>query len=429
MTDLAVQSKASRVKQALSAHSAMGVAISAVLYIICLSGTLSVFKEEISLFEQGRIPVVMALSGDALMTAADAGMQAEPDSAHLFIHMPTATKPYALVQTDNTESFITSEGKISAARNQPWTDFLIDLHYYLHLPKSFGMLIVAMFGVLLFAMSVSGILAHPKIFKDAFAFRRSKSEQIKQVDLHNRLSVWTMPFHLSNSLTGAMIGLATLSALAVAAMDYNGDTSAVFGPVFGTEPPVNEAPASMARIDLAMSHVTENYGDTRPVYAILHDPNTQGQYLQIMAEHPRRLIYAEKYNFNGAGEFIGTVGSSDGEIGQQVADSVYKIHFGAFGGLPVKLAFGVFGICLLFIITSGMKIYFIKQAAKGKAVPAIHRAWQAIVWGAPGLLAVTFLMTLAGVATTALQWVFWGGLALCICVQILREKRASLSIN
>lgn len=427
MTDLAIQSKPSRVKQALSAHSAMGVAISAVLYIICLSGTLSVFKDEISLFEQGRVPVVTALSGDALMTAADAGMQAEPDSAHLFIHMPTAAKPYALVQTDNTENFITPEGEISAARHQPWTDFLIDLHYYLHLPKSFGMLIVAMFGVFLFAMSVSGILAHPKIFKDAFAFRRTKSEQIKQVDLHNRLSVWTMPFHLSNSLTGAMIGLATLSALAVATMDYDGDTGAVFGPVFGTEPPVNEAPASMARIDLAMSQVTENFGHTRPVYAILHDPNTQGQYLQIMAEHPRRLIYAEKYNFNGAGEFLGTVGSSDGEIGQQVADSVYKIHFGAFGGLPVKIAFGVFGICLLFIITAGMKIYFIKQAAKGKAVPAIQRAWQAIVWGAPVLLAITFLMTRVGFAMPVLQWVFWGGLALYVCVQILREKRVNIS--
>lgn len=429
MTDTAVQSKPSRVKQALSAHSAMGVAISAVLYIICLSGTLSVFKDEISLIEQGGVPVVTALSGEALMTAADEGMLADPETAHLFIHMPTAAKTYALVQTDNTENFITSEGVIAATRHQPWTEFLVALHYYLHLPKSFGMMIVAMFGVFLFAMSISGILAHPKTFKDAFAFRRSKSEQIKQVDLHNRLSVWTMPFHLSNSLTGAMIGLATLSAVAVAAMDYNGDTGAVFGPVFGTEPPVNEASASMARIDLAAAHLTENFKDTRPVYVILHDPKTVGQYLQIMAEHPRRLIYAEKYNYNGDGEFIDTVGSSDGEIGQQVADSVYKIHFGAFGGLPVKLAFGIFGICLLFIIAAGMKIYFIKQAAKGKAVPAIQRAWGAIVWGAPALLAITFLMTLVGLSMAILQLTFWGGLALLMLVPILRQKVLTLSTN
>lgn len=48
----------------------MGLAISAVLYIICLSGTVSVFKDVISLFEQGDVPAVTALSGDALMIAA-----------------------------------------------------------------------------------------------------------------------------------------------------------------------------------------------------------------------------------------------------------------------------------------------------------------------------------------------------------------------
>ena len=99
---------------------------------------------------------------------------------------------------------------------------MIELHYYLHLPRSFGMQIVAIFGVFLFAMSVSGFLAHPNIFKDAFSFRKKRSARLKMVDLHNRLSVWTAPFHLSNSLTGAMIGLATISAIFVGMLKYDG---------------------------------------------------------------------------------------------------------------------------------------------------------------------------------------------------------------
>lgn len=399
------------VRRALSAHSVMGIALSAVLYIICLSGTISVFKEDIHKLEQRGEPRVEYLSPQSAQRAAEAGFNEEPTSAHLYIQMPSDGHSRALVQTDNQERYITAEGALSDEIAHPWSTFLIDLHYYLHLPKSFGMIVVAIFGVFLFAMSITGLLAHPNIFRDAFSFRRSKSEQIKKVDLHNRLSVWTAPFHISNSLTGAMIGLAVLSIAALAPMKYGGDRSAVFAPVFGGEPAVDESPAPMANIDKALRYMAENHSHKPPAYVILHDPKTAGQYLQIMAEHPRRLIYAEKYNFTGDGEFIDTVGSADGTIGQQVADSVYKVHFGQFGGLPVKLAFGIFGICLLYIITSGLRIYFLKRRNKGRGAPALEGAWKGLIWGAPVLMATSFAASTAlPLSAPMLTRLFWMGL-------------------
>ena len=403
--------KPSLVKRALSAHAVMGLAISAVLYIICLSGTVSVFKEDIHKLEQRGEPRVESLAPGSAQRAAEAGFAQEPTSAHLYIQMPSDGHSRALVQTDNQERYVNAEGALSDEIAHPWSTFLIDLHYYLHLPKSFGMIVVAIFGVFLFAMSISGLLAHPNIFRDAFSFRRSKSEQIKKVDLHNRLSVWTAPFHISNSLTGAMIGLAVLSIAALAPLKYGGDRHAVFAPVFGDEPVVDETPAPMANIDGALRYMAENHPEKPPVYVILHDPKTAGQYLQIMAEHPRRLIYAEKYNFTGEGEFIDTVGSADGTIGQQVADSVYKVHFGQFGGLPVKLAFGIFGICLLYIITSGLRIYFLKRRNKGRAAPALEGAWRGLIWGAPILMAASFAASQALPLTAPLiTRLFWLGL-------------------
>ncbi|RKQ71847.1 putative iron-regulated membrane protein [Litorimonas taeanensis] len=405
----------SLVKRALSAHAALGLAIAAVLYIIVLSGTVSVFKEDIHLIEQRGEPFVTDLTPAAAQSAAIEAMQMEPDSAHLYIHMPTPEQPRAIAQTDNVETYINSKGQMSDRIAHPWSIFLIDLHYYLHLPKSFGMIIVAIFGVFLFAMSITGLLAHPNIFKEAFTFRRSKSEQLKQVDLHNRLSVWTAPFHITNSLTGAMIGLAVLSAAAIAPLKYNGDTGAVFAPVFGAEPEVDMTKAPMANIEKALDYMAANHPDRPPLYVILHDPNTKGQYLQIMAEHKDRLIYAEKYNFDGNGNFIDTVGSADGTLGQQFADSVYRIHFGAFGGLPVKIAFGIFGLCLMFIITAGLKIYFLKRIQKGRAAPRLQGAWQGLVWGAPLLLGMTFLASrFIPVTQSHLAALFWGGLVLFI---------------
>lgn len=410
--------KPSLVKRSLSSHSILGVTISAILYIICLSGTVSVFKNEIARFEQKGEPNVTFLSSLAAQQAAENGFNADPETKHLFLHMPTKEYDRAIVETDNKEIYIDSEGALAESIAHPWSEFLIDLHYYLNLPMSFGMIVVAIFGVFLFAMSISGLLAHPKIFKDAFSFRRSKSPQLMYTDLHNRLSVWTAPFHLTNSLTGAMIGLFSLSVIALSPLKYDGDNDAVYAPVFGSEPVVDEAKAPLANIAKALVYMAQNYPDKAPMYIILHDPATKGQYLQIMAEHSRRLIYAEKYNFNGDGEFLGTVGSADGTVGQQVGDSVYKIHFGQFGGIAIKIAFGIFGISLLFIINAGMRIYLLKRRNKGRAMPGVEGAWAAVVWGAPALFIITFMMAwFIPASHSILLSTFWLGLLLCVLSQ------------
>lgn len=406
-----------RVQRAMSAHGILGVAIAAGLFLVCLSGTLSVFKDQFEVFEQRQdVPAVTALSGEALLHAAQEAMERDRETKHLIVYPPTDGGQHAIVGTDNKTHYADTQGRLTVEKEHPWSSFLIDLHYYLNLPHSFGMIVVAIFGVLLFAMSLSGVLAHPNIFKDAFSFRFGKSPRLMQTDLHNRLGVWTMPFHLSNSLTGAMIGLASVSALAIATLNYKGDTTAVFAPVFGAEPDVNLAPAPLARMDLALDFVEENYEFTTPVLLVLHDPSTKGQYLQVFAEHPDRLIYAEKYNFDGEGRFLGTVGSADGNLGQQIGDSVYKVHFGSFGGMPIKIAYAFFGLCLLFIIHSGMRVYFLKSEARGRNTSALYGAWLGLALGSPLLLVVTLPLSLAAPVTPEqLSIAFWLGLALCMC--------------
>lgn len=406
-----IKHQPSRVKRALSAHSAIGVFISSILYIICFSGTVSVFKNEIARFEQKNEPRVKSLSAKNTQIAAQNGFNEDPLTKHLYIHMPTKEYDRAIVETDNKEVYVDSFGQLFDEIAHPWSEFLIDLHYYLNLPKTFGMIIVAIFGVFLFSMSITGLLAHPRIFKDAFRFRRSKSKQLMYADLHNRLSVWTSPFYISNALSGAMIGLFTLSVMIIGPLKYNGDYQAVYAPVFGSEPIINETKAPLANIEKSLIYMADNYPNREPMYVILHDPHTEGQYLQIMAEHSERLIYAEKYNFNGNGDFLGTAGSADGAIGQQVADSVYKVHFGQFGGLFVKITYGIFGVALLFIIHAGMKIYFLKRRGKGTATPVFEGAWLGIVWGVPLLFLINFLLAnLNSVSSTALQFIFWIGL-------------------
>lgn len=399
-----------RVDRSLAAHSVMGLVISAVLYIVCVSGTLAVFEDEFGWWERPIAPVVTEVSPAAAQRAADYVLETQPDTTHLYLYLPQSNWPRFLAGGDEGLETMSVEGSPIGPYETAWNHFLIELHYYLSLPHSFGMIIVAVFGVMLIAMSISGFLAHPKIFKDAFRLKRSGQKRLIQADLHNRLSVWTAPFHIIVAGTGAVIGLFVVVAFILAQTSFNGDTRALAEGIFGAEGEVDSSPAPMPNIAAAMEKMKEVAPDRRPMLLIVHDPGTASQHVEISAEHSERLIYSENYVFTPEGEFEGIAGYSNGEAGKQIAYSVYRLHFGDFGGALMKMAYFFLGGILCLIIASGLNIYFLKQAEKGRPMTRLASGWSGIVWGTPGLLMLTLSTSLMGANEASMTALFWLGL-------------------
>lgn len=158
-------------------------------------------------------------------------------------------------------------------------------------------------------------------------------------------------------------------------------------------------------------------------YVIMHEPKTRGQHLQVLGIHPRRLVFGEYYNFDQDGEFIESVGMADGKIGQQVIASIYPLHFGSFGGLPVKAAYTLFGVALAYIISSGFKIYLLKRREKARPAPQLEAAWTSIVWGTPFALSLALLGSVTGtLSSAALPAVFWLSLGLVLFIAIMAQR-------
>src|SRR5690606_19595939 len=135
------------------------------------------------------------------------------------------------------------------------------------------------------------------------------------------------------------------------------------------------------------------------------------------------VIYGDNYPFNANGELTGNIGLSDGYVGQQVAASLYPLHFGSFGGLWVKLAYGVLGVLSCVMIASGFNIWLLKRRQRGRAVPALERAWDATLWGTPAVMTAVLLLAVAGIG--AIGWlvgVFWMGLGLAIAAAVIAAR-------
>ncbi|GGE81325.1 PepSY-associated TM helix domain-containing protein [Sphingomonas prati] len=408
---------ASTVRSALSAHAAMGLLAGALLYLVCLSGTVLVFYQEWQRIEQRDAPEMARIDPQAVqrgVAAVLAKEQGKPASAHLYVHMPVPELPRATITTDHQAVHLDAQGRIAAPELNHWSEFLYALHYTLNVPGVVGMTIVGALGMLMVALSVTGLIAHPRIFRDAFRLRARHGGGVGMADWHNRLSVWTLPFGLAIAITGAVIGLAGVGTAVLARVAYGGDIAAVYAPIFGKEAKPNAARAPVADVAAALVQMERVYPDIAVTYVTLHDPGTAGQHVQIVGRHARRLIFGEYYDFDAAGLFTGTARLADGAIGQQAAASNYNLHFGNYGGLPVKICYVMFGLALTIVSATGVYIWLGKRRRRGLREPWLRGAWHGVVWGAPVALIGTLGVRLVAGDAAPFTAIFWTGLLLAV---------------
>jgi uncharacterized iron-regulated membrane protein len=402
-------------QRALGGHAAIGLIAGGLLYLVSLSGALLVVRDHWTRWEQPDVVEMQAIAPDAVQRAIGAVMARDagrPPTTHLSVRLPGATFPRAIVTTDHGDLYIAPDGRIIGPATHRWTDFVANLHIYLHLPSTIGLVLVGMLGAMLASLLISGVIAHPRIFRDAFRLRARGPRQLARADWHNRLGVWTLPFGIAIALTGAFIGLATVGAGLIARSAYGGEIARVYAPIFGGETPPDKRAAPLPDVAAALRSLAAAFPDRTPTYVLLHDPGTAGQRVQILARPERRLIYGENHDFDARGRLTDVVGLSDGQAGQQVAASVYGIHFGDYGGIPIRLSYIAGGLALCAITGTGIALWLEKRRNRGRPGPRLEAMWTMLLWGAPMLIVAMAWAGGSGLPPAMMAGTFWTGLTI-----------------
>ena len=411
------------VRAMLAGHSALGLAFAALIYVVCLSGALAVFVQEFARWEQPDGPMVEATPAPeviaAMLRAGYARAQAEGAAHDIYLSGPLRSPGRMQVHYDDHEKGIEGEwladaqGQLAVPITAPWADFIGALHMQLHLPRTWGMYLVGLTGVALFSSLISGLLSHPRIFKDAFMLRRGGSLRLQEADLHNRLGVWGLPFHVVVSVTGALLGLSSLIVGVLALAAYDGDRGKAVAALFGPPPTNDSTPAPVPDIGAMILQVQASQPQAEFASAFVQHIGTAGQITQLGMHLPGRIAFSQAYRFGADGKMISAANAHEGRVGQWILTALQPLHFGWFAGIAGKLLYGALGLALAVVTHTGVTIWLARRRDKGRPAPGWEKTWAVVGWSQP-----------LGIATTALAAVLAAGVPL-IAVYLLTIAAAA----
>lgn len=284
----------------------------------------------------------------------------------IFVNAPKAHAPYY-----SADLYYSEDGKNGHARTA-WdtqtggqietkgkgiSKWIIGFHHHLMWPSQLGgaqigRLLTGIIGIALLLSIVSGIVAHTKIIQEFYTLRLWRSVRLRWQDTHKVLGLWSLPFSAMIAFTGAFIGIIAIMLPIVAMSMFKGDMQTMMQEMEFVPQQAAGIEAEMLDLDQVFDMQHErtgyhpfavriaNWGDENAVYQ-LRFPSDQ------LRNHEAILI-------NGAtGERLPPDPFERPTSTNRVMAAVSALHFGTFGGLPLKYLYFGLGVILTVIIALG----------------------------------------------------------------------------
>lgn len=249
-------------------------------------------------------------------------------------------------------------------RSKTLTGWLLELHYAFFLDHT-GLFLAGMFGVLLCLLGISGVWLYRGFWKNFFTLRWGRSARIFFSDLHKMVGISSVVFNLILGLTGAWWNLSHLIGhLMEDHAVAEGETAVEKD---SASPP--ERPRHFPH--LSLDQLVARTGEALPGFVATYvslPVDEPGGAITIYGHHadagPLRSPYGSHVAFHGDTGAPGeVVDIRQAGWGGQVLDSFRPLHYGTFGGLPVKILWAVLALAPGVLALSGTIIWWKRRAA------------------------------------------------------------------
>ncbi len=328
-------------------HSWLGLIAGLGLIVIGLTGSLLVFHDDIEAAINPELVTVTPtpagrLPAAELLVSAERQLPGysvagwlyqldEPEKADL-LYVRKHGSPDWLFATANQYT-----GEILASPRlgtETFTGWILDLHYQL-LADHTGLLIAGLLGLALFLLGVTGIYLYRAFWKNLVTFRWNASRRILFSDTHKFIGITSVAFNLILGFTGAWWNLTHVighwieghdEEKPAAAVRYYAEPLNIDALIADTD---KHIPGYLPRF---VSLPSEEGGWPVTFYGQAPGHFLTGPYGSTVSYDPQTHVFKESYDIRQAG------------LWSRIADTFTPLHYGTFGGLPVKILWCLGGL-------------------------------------------------------------------------------------
>jgi uncharacterized iron-regulated membrane protein len=344
-------------------HGWTGLLLGWVLFVMCLAGTLSVFKPEIGQWMRPE-NAAKADPADAVQAAATWLTANAKDSNAWYFNVPNARMNTVEATYDTGGDYLYRAldpvSGAPVARETMGGEFFYRLHFELELPYPWGRLLASIAGMVMLVALITGIIAHRRIFKDYFTFRPAKGQR-SWLDGHNALGVLATPFHLMITFTG-IVTLASLNMPWGITATYGNDLAAVYHDL---SPGVAERaranlPAPLAPVAPMLREAQRQLGGTIGRVYVINPGDKAGVVTVFRSDADQLGFNPAEMSFDGVtGQPISKWQENRGAI--QTYNVVYGLHMARFAPIFARWLYFLGGAMLTLAIATGMVLWIVKR--------------------------------------------------------------------
>lgn len=350
-------------------HGWAGIICMVPFLVICLTGSILVFKKEI---DSWLMPDIAALPVTAQPRLSLTELTArinqqlpnfEIGSWEIFpVGHDEADRVFVIKKGTDTWHKAHLNPQTGDLLSQPTetghylTDWLVELHYTLllndlnNLPEHMGLIIGLILSFFLLFMGVSGLIMYRRFWARLFTLRWNQRLLAVFSDLHKMVGTFASPVLLILAITGGYYNILIFYEEWVehaGGAEHHIMSERLYNDNVNIDELVTD---SQQRIEgFKATFLLFPYEPELPFTVFGRAPTA----------NPLLSNYGSVSNYDAqTGDYLSTYNLNDQSIGAKTLDSFRRLHFGTFGGLPIKVLWSVVGLTPLLLAITGTYVWW-----------------------------------------------------------------------
>lgn len=344
----------------LTLHAWAGIVTGLLLFIVCFSGAVVVFKKEIDLWANPSLAQLPRVQTPVALDTVLAQLLARyPGATVEAIALPDGVNPayFAIVREVGAPAKARTKlalradtGAVVGPVDSQLGQYLRMLHVFLFFGPRW---IVGFLGVAMLVLIATGIVIHRKILAELFTQRWGRSLRVVLSDLHKSAGIWGLGFHIMIAATGAWLGLAPLFEQGWAYIAGTAPAACTAAPA-----KLRAEPVAMPSLDGLHTAARQAVPGLQVAYVSLRQWGTAKAQVRFTGGLQDHLASTARVEFEAATGRVRERHDPRTAGFWSLANALMEpLHFGDFGGLPLKWLYFFLGLTPALLSLTGTLIW------------------------------------------------------------------------